>query len=171
MTKAEYGAFVKGIMRAARGLMGRAPADKLDWRPDPSFMTMSAVLCHLSDAVGSQLRDVMNEAWEYRPAGAGADGEHGAGLPPADAYPVVKSVQEALKKFDADAALFDEYFSRVDEKTFNTQVCKIPWMAPGTTLKDYMLLTAEHLSNHRMQLFMYLRMLGVKLDTSNLYGG
>ncbi len=70
---------------------------------------------------------------------------------------------------DEDWKLFEERFARVDEKTFNNQVCRIPWMPAGTTLKEYMLLTTEHLSNHRMQLFVYLRLLGVKVDTSHLY--
>ncbi len=70
---------------------------------------------------------------------------------------------------DDDWRQFEERFAHVDEKTFNTQVCGIPWMAPGTTLKEFLLLTAEHLSNHRMQLFLYLRLLGVKVDTSHLY--
>jgi hypothetical protein len=59
----------------------------------------------------------------------------------------------------------------VEESTLNGQVCKIPWMAPGTTLKEYLLLTFEHLSNHRMQLFPYLRLPGVKVGTGELYGG
>jgi hypothetical protein len=95
----------------------------------------------------------------------------GAGLPPADAFPTVKSVKEGLDMIDADWSLFTERFDRVDEKTLNLQVCTIPWMAPGTTLKEYLLLTAEHLSNHRMQLFMYLRLLGVRIGTPELYGG
>jgi uncharacterized damage-inducible protein DinB len=171
MTKTEYSRFIRGIVNATRGLIERTPQDTLDWRPDPTFMKLSAVLHHVSNAVGSQLRDVMNEAWEYRPEGGGNDAGQSAGLPPADAFPGVKSTEEARDMIDADWKLFEERFALVEDKTFNTQVCKIPWMPAGTTLRDYMLLTAEHLSNHRMQLFMYLRLLGVKLDTTNLYLG
>jgi hypothetical protein len=167
MTKAEYVKFIKGIVKATRGLMEKTPADKLDWRPDPSFLKLSAVMHHISNAVGTELGNVMNDAWEYRAGGTGGE----AGLPPADKFPVVKSVKEAREMIDADWKLFEERFAGVDEKTFNNQVCRIPWMAPGTTLKEYMLLTAEHLSNHRMQLFIYLRLLGVKADTASLYGG
>ncbi len=176
MTKTEYVQFTRKVVNATRGLIERVPADKLEWRPDPSFFKVSALLHHVSNTVGSQLRDVMNDAWEYRPAEAGGDGSGGSGnggsgLPPADAYPVVSRVSEARAMIDADWKLFEDCFSRIAEDTFNRQVCKIPWMAPGTTLKEYMLLTTEHLSNHRMQLFMYLRLLGVKVDTTNLYGG
>jgi hypothetical protein len=171
MTKTEYVKFTKCMVDATRGLIEKAPADKLDWRPDPSFMKLSAVLHHVSNAVGSLLHDVMNDGWEYRPEEKGGDAGDGTGLPPADAYPTVKSIGEARKMIDTDWKLFEERFACVDENTFNDQVCKIPWMAPGTTLKEYMLLTTEHLSNHRMQLFMYLRLLGVKVNTSNLYGG
>ncbi len=169
MTKAEYVAFTSHVVRATRGLIDKAPADKLDWRPDPSFLKMSAVLHHVSSAVGSQLRDVMNPGWEYRPEGGGGEAE-GSGLPPADAYPAVTCVAEARAMIDADWKLFEERFASLSEDTFNQQICKIPWMAPGTTLKEYLLLTTEHLSNHRMQLFMYLRLLGVKVDTTHLYG-
>jgi uncharacterized damage-inducible protein DinB len=166
MTKAEYVKFIKGIVHATRGLVSRTPEDRLDWRPDASFMKLGAVVCHACTAVGAELRGVTDGGWEYKPQGEGG----GTALGPADSFPTVKSVKEGLDKIDADWKLFEQYFARVDEKTLNTQVCKIPWMAPGTTLKEYLLLTAEHLSNHRMQLFMYLRLLGLKIGTAELYG-
>src|SRR5512136_2683463 len=86
------------------------------------------------------------------------------GLSPAVVFTAVELVKEGLDLIDADWKLFEQYFASVDERTLNTQVCRIPWMAPGTTLAEYLLLTVEHLSNHRMQLFMYLRLMGVKVD-------
>ena len=166
MTKAEYAKFTKGIVTATRGLVSKAPENKLDWRPDASFLKLGAVVRHVCTAVGAELSNVMNGGWAYKPEGGG----EGLGLPSADAFPTVKSVKEGLDMLDADWKLFEEAFSRVSEHTFNAQVCTIPWMAPGTMLKEYLLLTAEHLSNHRMQLFMYLRLLGVKVNTSHLYG-
>ena len=176
MTKQEYAKFTGGIVKATRGLIARTPKDKLAWRPDASFLTLGAVLHHVATAVGTSLRDVMNDAWEFRPpGGAGAglppDAGGGEGMPAADAFPTVKNVDEALTMLDADWRLFEERFARVNERTLNEQVCRIPWMAPGTTLKEYLLLTVEHLSNHRMQLFMYLRLLGVKVGTGERYGG
>lgn len=170
MTKAEYVQFTKGVVDATRGLIKKTPPDKLEWRPDSSFLKVSAVLHHVSTAVGAMLRDVMNAEWEYRPERNGGETGESAGLPPADAFPAVKRVDEALEMIDADWRLFEKCFAGVDEGTFNNQVCKIPWMAPGTTLKEYMLLSTEHLSNHRMQLFLYLRLMGVKVDTTHLYG-
>ncbi len=170
MTKKEYASFIGKIVRATRGLIGKAPADKMEWRPDPSFLKMSAVICHVSTAVGEQLKNVMNDGWEYRAEKSGKEEGSGSPLPPADCFPTVGSAKLALDMIDADWKLFEDLFARVDEQTFNTQVVKIPWMPPGTTLRDYMMLTAEHLSSHRMQLFMYLRLLGVKVDTTNLYG-
>jgi hypothetical protein len=171
LTKSEYAKLTGGIVKATRGLIEKTPPEKLAWRPDPSFMKMSAVLRHVSSAVGSLLRDVMNGDWEYRPRGSEGDAGSDAGLPPADAYPEVTCIEEALGMIDEDWRLFEERFAEVDEDVFNAQVCRVPWMAPGTTLKEYMLLATEHLSNHRMQLFMYLRLLGVKVDTSHLYYG
>ncbi|MGA2974965.1 MAG: DinB family protein [Spirochaetia bacterium] len=166
MTKTEYTKFTKGIVDATRGLIAITPDDKLDWRPDASFLKLGAVVHHVSCSVGAGLRDVMDGGWEFKPEG----GDEGTGLPPADAFAMVKNIKEALGMIDADWRLFEERFAHVDEATFNTRICKIPWMAPGTTLKEYMLLTTEHLSNHRMQLFIYLRLLGMKINTAHLYG-
>jgi uncharacterized damage-inducible protein DinB len=164
MTKAEYAKYTKGVVNAARGLIARVPEDRLGWRPDPSFLALGAVIRHVAESVGSGLGGVMDGGW-----GIVFEGGNG-GLPPAEAFPSAKSVAEALAMIDADWKLFEERFARVDETTLNTQVVKIPWMAPGTTLAEYLLSTTEHLSNHRMQLFMYLRLLGVKVNTAHLYG-
>jgi len=164
MTRDEYVKFTAGIVRAARGLIAKTPGDRLDWRPDPSFLKLGAVIRHVAESHGSGLRDLKNGGWEIRLEGGGG------GLPPADAFPCAKSVNEALVMLDADWKLFEETLDAVDEKTFNTQVCRIPWMPPGTTLVEYLLSSTEHLSNHRMQLFLYLRLLGVKVNTGDLYG-
>jgi uncharacterized damage-inducible protein DinB len=164
MTKSEYVKFTKPIMRATRGLMAKTPADKLDWRPDASFLTTGAVLRHLAEGFGAGLSAVADNGWAYRIEGGGS------GLPPADAFPTVKSVTEALDMIDADWKLFEKKLDALDDAAFAGQVVKIPWMAPGVTLQEYMLHTTEHISNHRMQLFVYLRLLGVKVDTGTLYG-
>jgi hypothetical protein len=164
MTKTEYEKFTKGVVNAARGLIGRTPDDKLEWRPDASFLKLGQVLRHVAESLGGELRNVMDGGW-----GIVYEGGEG-GLPSADKFPTVKSVKEALAMIDADWKLFEERFAKVDERTLNTQVVKIPWMAPGTTLLAYLLSSTEHLSNHRMQLFMYLRLLGVKVNTAHLYG-
>jgi hypothetical protein len=164
MTKSEYVKFTKGVVSATRGIIAKTPGDKLDWRPDASFLKLGAVIRHVADSVGAGLRDLMKGGWEIKIEGGGN------GLPPADAFPSVKSVNEAIAMIDADWKLFEDSFATVDEKTLNTQVCRIPWMPPGTTLAEYLLSSTEHLSNHRMQLFLYLRLLGVKVDTGDLYG-
>jgi hypothetical protein len=164
MTKSEYLKFTKGVVRATRGLIAKSPDGKLDWRPDASFLKLGAVIRHVAESVGAGLRDLMKGGWEIQ--FEGGDG----GLPPADAFPSVKSVSEALAMIDADWKLFEDTFAVVDEKTLNIQVCRIPWMPPETTLAEYLLSSTEHLSNHRMQLFLYLRLLGAKVNTVDLYG-
>lgn len=165
MTKDEYAKFARGVVKATRGLIAKVPADRLDWRPDPSFLTMGSVVRHVAETVGEGLKAVMDGGWGIHFEGGGG------GLPPAEAFPSVRSVQEGLDLIDADWKLFEERFAKVDEKTLNAQVVKIPWMAPETTLAEYMLHTVEHLSNHRMQLFLYLRLIGLKVNTATLYGG
>ena len=52
MTKNEYYQVVMGNYRPVEKLIGMIPADKLNWRPGPTFMSVGQAICHLSDGFG-----------------------------------------------------------------------------------------------------------------------
>jgi hypothetical protein len=63
-----------------------------------------------------------------------------------------------------------ETFKNLTEEDFNSRIVQAPWEPRPRPLLDFMMQTMEHLSNHRMQLYIWLKLSGEKLDTRHLYG-
>ena len=91
-------------------------------------------------------------------------------LPPAEKMEKSNSVEEALKEIDDDWELLKQEFEKITDGEFNGNKVKVPWMPFPMTLLEYMMQAMEHLSNHRMQLFTWLKLSGEKLHTGHLYG-
>jgi len=63
-----------------------------------------------------------------------------------------------------------EELGKISDETFNERKVNVPWMPFPMTLLEYMMQAMEHVSNHRMQLFIWLKLSGEKLNTGHLYG-
>lgn len=162
MTRKEYLKFIEGYYKAARGLIKLTPGDKLDFKPMDGLMTVAQVLKHLATCLGASLSMALNNSWPDVP--------EGEMLPPAEKMPKSNSVEEALKEIDGDWALLGQEFEKITDGEFNGNKINVPWMPYPMTLLEYMMQAMEHLSNHRMQLFIWLKLSGEKLHTGHLYG-
>ena len=162
MTKEEYLRNVVAIYKAARGLIELTPSDKLDYKPLEGTMTIAQVLKHCAHCLGDMAVMGIHEKWPEM-----SEDEM---LPPADALPASASVEEALEEIDKDWELMKDEFEKLQEDDFNSKTVHAPWEPKPRLLIDYMMQTMEHLSNHRMQLFIWLKLSGEKLNTMHLYG-
>ena len=63
MKKDEFYQYALDSYRPAESLIKMVPADKLDWQPGPSFMTLGQVICHLSDGIGDTLNTMIAGSW------------------------------------------------------------------------------------------------------------
>ena len=63
MKKDEYCEYALEAYRPAETLIKMVPADKLDWKPGPSFMTLGQLICHLSGGIGAELGMMINNTW------------------------------------------------------------------------------------------------------------
>jgi hypothetical protein len=59
---------------------------------------------------------------------------------------------------------------KLTEEEFTTTKIPVPWMPFPVTYETYMMQAMEHMSNHRMQLFIWLKLSGLPLNTGHLYG-
>jgi hypothetical protein len=91
-------------------------------------------------------------------------------LPPAEKFPKSNSIEEAVTEIEKDWELLKKEIGKISEEDFNNKKLNIPWMPFPMTIKEYMMQAMEHLSNHRMQLFTWLKLSGEKLNTAHLYG-
>ena len=162
MTRKEYLNFIEGIYKAARGLIQITPEDKLDFKPKEGLMTIAQVLMHLTTCMGASLSPALNDSWPEMP-------EEDM-LPPAEKMPKSNSPAEALKAIDQDWELMKQELEKITDGEFNQNKVNVPWMPFPMTITDYMMQAMQHLSNHRMQLYTWLKLSGEDLNTSHLYG-
>ena len=161
MNKNEYCEMVMQSMGPAEALMGMVPQDKLDWRPDPSFMSIGQVLAHLGEGIGSSLEITLSGKWpsmEEMAAGMKLENMPSCG------------VQEALGRLEKDKKTLRATLDSISEEDFSNRVVSVPW---GWSAKVELMGVnfLGHFNNHKMQLFTYLKLLGLPVDTQTLYGG
>jgi hypothetical protein len=155
--KEEFYQYALDSFRPTEAMLKMVPADKLDWKPGPSFMTLGQLICHLSDGIGTELRMAVTNAWP-KPE----DVKQGQ-MPSC-------GVQEALDKLEKDKTTLQEVLSGISEEDFANKVISVPWGWKSRTEKmalDF----REHFTNHKMQLFTYLKLLGFPVNTETLYMG
>jgi hypothetical protein len=58
----------------------------------------------------------------------------------------------------------------MSEEDFQSRMIQLPWAPVKIPAWALALMMADHLSVHRMQLFQYLRIMGLPVNTMTLYG-
>jgi hypothetical protein len=161
MTKGEFFDFAMQAYRPALTLIQMAPTDKLDWRPGPKFLSLGQLICHLSTGLGADLRILITGNW---PAPEQMQEEMRLEDIPAC------TVAEALTKLEKDKATLSQVLASVSAEDFAQKVVSVPWGVQGK-LERMALYFREHFTNHKQQLFTYLKLIGLPVDTTTLYGG
>jgi uncharacterized damage-inducible protein DinB len=163
MTKNEFYECVMGAYRPTETLMRMVPADKLDWRPKPNFMSLAQVICHLANGMAADLRYLFTGKWPF--------------LSPEQMQEMMKlenlpscSAEEALSKLEKDKTALREFLDSISEEDFTSKVVSTPW-GMGGKMERMAVSFYEHFTNHKMQLFTYLKLLGLPVNTETLYFG
>ena len=67
MTKNDYYELVMEAYKPAETLIGMVPADKLEWRPGPNFMSLGQLIEHISHGMGDDVRCLITNHWPFTP--------------------------------------------------------------------------------------------------------
>ena len=79
--------------------------------------------------------------------------------------------EEALSGLEKDLQEGINYIQdAISEEDFFNKVVTAPWGYEGR-ICDAVVLTRDHFLNHKMQMFLYLKLLGLPVNTTTLYGG
>lgn len=142
-------------------LMAAVPADRLDWRPDldvPAFTT-GALLGHLMECLAglcAVLYACNPDRLSHFLALRELPVDHVAG-----AVEARERLAVYLRHIDEGFALLaDDDLARVVPTVF---------VADGEAVMTLLLGNLEHLINHKFQLFHYLKLMGLPLNTADLY--
>ena len=159
MTKKDFCDLVLQAMKPADKLIAMVPTDELTWKPGPTFMSAGQVICHLSDGLGLEM--LATGKWP-----SAEEMEAGTKL---ENMPSC-SVPEALERLAKDKAALQKTLDGMSEDDFANRVVSVPWGWKG---KFEVLAVGflGHFNNHKMQLFIYLKLLGLPVNTETLYGG
>jgi hypothetical protein len=147
--------------RPAESMLKMVPPDKLNWKPAPNFMSLGQLICHLSDGIGTELRMAIENSWP-KP-------EEMSGLPDLAKMPACDA-QEALIRLEKDKTTLRDILAGVTEEEFANKIVSVPW-GWKSNLERMALDFREHFVNHKMQLFTYLKLLGLPVNTETLYFG
>jgi hypothetical protein len=161
MTKDEFYDFAMQAYRPAETLIRLAPADKLDWRPAPNFMSLGQLICHLSEGLGDGLRLLVTGEWPSM-----EEMDKGMRLENLPAC----SAAAGLARLEKDNVTLRDALAGIRSEDFAQKVVSVPWGAQGK-IEKMALYFREHFTNHKQQLFTYLKLLGLPVDTTTLYGG
>jgi len=160
MTKNEFYEVVMENYRPAEKLISMVPADKLNWKPGPTFMSFGQVICHLGGGLGTGLdwllggklpsMEEMEESMKLE------------NLPSC-------SPQEALDKLEQDKKILRQVLDGLSEEDFTNKVVSAPW-GMRAKMERMAIGFLGHFTNHKMQLFTYLKLLSLPVNTQTLYG-
>jgi len=145
---------------AAEGLMDLVDADKLAWKPEPgAWMSTSELLRHLTNACGWCCERFVSDTWLEVMEGK-------APSPPTD----VETVDEAKRLLAEDKALTLRLIEETGEEALAERSMSAPWDPTPRPLGQHLLDMIAHLTQHKGQLFYYLKLQGKPVTTWTLYG-
>jgi hypothetical protein len=159
--KDDFYQYALDAFRPAEAMLKMIPADKLDWKPAPNFMSMGQLICHLGDGIGTELRMVIENSFP-KP-------EEMSGPPELSKFPAC-TAEEALAKLEKDKTTLRDILAGVTEEEFATKIVSVPW-GWKSNLERMSLDFRDHFAHHKMQLFTYLKLLGLPVNTQTLYFG
>jgi len=160
MTKNEYYEIVMENYKPTEKLISMVPADNLKWQPGLMFMSTGQLVCHLSEGIGGGLEMLLVGNWPSM-----KEMEEGMKL---ENLPSC-SLQEALDKLEKDKKILRRVLDGLSEEDFTNKVVSVPW-GWNAKMERMAINFLGHFNNHKMQLFTYLKLLGLPVNTETLYG-
>ena len=153
-------------------LMDLVDDDKLDWRPatGSNWMTTGQLLRHISDACGMSFRGFVTGDWGLPDGMDLSEIPKENMLPPAEKMPAVANLAEAKKIFADDKKTAMKILAETSEEDLANRKESAPWDPTEMILGHRLLQMVQHLSQHKAQLFYYLKLQGKPVNTSHMWG-
>jgi DinB family protein len=141
-------------------LIGRLPPDHTDWAPGiPGAWTAGVLVGHLLECLAG-----------FCAVLAAAEPERLAHFAELRGLPVNHrcGADEARVRIAAYRAAIEEGFGLLDDGRLEARIPTL-FVPEGEPVATLLLGNLEHLINHKYQLFVYLKLLGVDVGTADLY--
>jgi hypothetical protein len=148
-------------------LFCRVRDEQLAWTPPAgrNWMTTGQVLMHCATAgCGRAAHGFVTGEWPI--VNASPDDAH---VPAARVLPSVTSVAQAAALLAEDRELAMTSIRAAGESALHERMIVAPWGGPQLPLFQHLLHAIAHLSQHKGQLFYYLKLMGEDVTTRDLW--
>ncbi len=163
--------YAEGTYRAAEGLIDLVSEDRLSWKPETgsNWLTTAQLLDHIGSACGATCKGFVTGDWGVPPEAFETMSPEDM-LPPAEKFDAVESVAAAREKLAADKELTFRLLDGLTDEELESRMMTAPWDPREQPLGQWIAESIEHLTAHKSQLFYYLKLQGVDVNTAHLWG-
>ena len=162
MKKSDFIEMMRRTQAPLKDMIEMVPEDKLDWAPDKSFMSIAKVLKHLSEN-WVLIKIMVTNQWPFNDFEELQESLKLENMPTCSKSEALAAIEKDLN----DAVDFID--KEISEEDFFSKVVSAPWGFKGEVWKA-VLMAKDHQINHKMQLHIYLKLLGKPVNTQTLYG-
>jgi len=159
MTTEEYFSWFDDVIALTRNTYRLVPADKLEWKPTERSFTLGQLIEHMPQALNFNAKIVASEDWPLKSLRE---------IFVANRRHPTATVEEALEHLETGAAAFKAAVTRIGDQKFQQEQVNTPQWA-ALPIWRFAIFVLEHHLNHKMELHMNLRLLGISVNTGTLY--
>ena len=159
MTTQQYLSWFDDVMAVTRNTYRLVPPDRLDWKATESSFAIGQLMEHMPRALSFNAKVIASEEWPLKSLREifVANRRHPAA-----------TVEEALEHLDKGASRFKQAVLVLGEERFQNDTVNTPQWGV-LPIWRFAVFVLEHHLNHKMELHMNLRLLGIKVNTGTLY--
>jgi uncharacterized damage-inducible protein DinB len=162
MTIQNYLSYFDEMVKPTESLFRLVPADRLDWKPTDNSFSLGQQMAHLAGALGVYGRGIALGDWGFKSMRERfVQNRHTPSATP----------EEAVGELQKNCAEFKELIGALTEEEFNNGIVDSPQLGGKAPRWRIAMLAVEHHINHKAELFMSLKILGIKVNTGHLYRG
>ena len=147
--------------------------NELQWIPTSgkNWMTVGQVMMHCASfGCGKAVQGFVKGDWGLPEGTKMEDLNAEDHVPLQNALPSVESVEKAMELLEEDRKLTICCISEIDETELLNKLIIAPWGGQELTLFQHLLQMIAHLTQHKGQLFYYLKLMGKDVNTKDLWG-
>jgi hypothetical protein len=160
MTPLQFQAYAELQLAPTEALFLLVPPEQKDWKPTEESFTAGQLMYHMAYALKFNANGILKNEWA---------------LPSLRHVFITNrrtpsaSVEECVSLYRENKQYFLDIFTTMSDEEFQT--AELDTLQLGRAQKWKMSLFAlEHHLNHKAELFMYLKLMGMKVTSKELYG-
>lgn len=158
----DYLKYFDDLIPPTESLFRMVPSDKLEWKPTENSFSIGQQMAHIAGALEVYGHGIADGTWGFTSMRERFLMNRRA--PSA-------TTEEAVEALHQRYAQFKSLVGALSEEEFNHGEVEAPQFGKRTPRWRVAMLAVEHHVTHKAELFMCLKMIGVKVHTGHLYRG